>query len=203
MWFSIHSMMVGVDSVPHLRFDVAAVPCRYNGFTMVASNESEQRRELHFDDLSEILVEAETAVAESYRPIGNWSRGQIFSHLAVTMEYCLDGFPFKLFPPLRWFMRTFLKKRLLYQGMPTGVKLTGDAARYLKPQPCSDKEGLDRLRTAIHRLETETQREPSPLLGQLTTEQWNQLHLRHAELHLGYLIPGEHDVADTSGPATS
>lgn len=146
---------------------------------------------MHFDDLQQVLTEAQAAVEQSYRPIGNWTRGQIFTHIALGIEYSIDGFPFKIAAPLRWFMKAFLKKRLIYKGMPTGVKLTGDAERYLKPKPCTDQQGLDHLRTAVHRFETEAQRKPSPLLGELTQDQWKQFHLRHAELHLGFLLPDE------------
>ena len=30
---------------------------------------------------------------------------------------------------------------------------------------------------------------PNPVFGPLTHEQWIQLNLRHAELHLGFLVP--------------
>lgn len=156
---------------------------------MATDTDSTQRRELRFDNLQQVLADAQQAVAQGYTPIGNWTAGQIFAHLAIGMESSIDGFKFKVAPPLRWFMKTFLKKRLLQKGLPTGIKLTGDAERLLKPKPCTNQEGLDRLRTAVHRLETETQRMPSPLLGDLDIEQWNQFHMRHAELHLGFLVP--------------
>jgi hypothetical protein len=36
-------------------------------------------------------------------------------------------------------------------------------------------------------LKTEPRRKPSPLFGELTIDEWNQLHCRHAELHLSFI----------------
>ena len=60
----------------------------------------------------------------------------------------------------------------------------------LVPAPVSFEDGLQSLRQAIHRLQTETQRAPNPVLGPLSIEEWNQLHCRHCELHLSFLVPG-------------
>jgi hypothetical protein len=38
-----------------------------------------------------------------------------------------------------------------------------------------------------------------PVLGKLTHEEWTQLHLRHAELHLSFAVP----VSDTPTLSTA
>jgi hypothetical protein len=38
-------------------------------------------------------------------------------------------------------------------------------------------------------MKAEPQRFPSPFLGELTREQWDQLHCRHCELHLSFILP--------------
>lgn len=167
---------------------------------MVVSSETQSRRDVHFGSLSEVLADAQTAIDSKYQPIGNWSAGQIFTHVAIGMESSIDGFKFKVAWPLKWFMSTFVKKRMLRRGIPSGVKLKGDAARLFKPNPCEDQEGLDRLRTAIHRLESETQRRPSPLLGELSVEEWNDFHLRHCELHFSFLVPPPEVGTDQETP---
>jgi hypothetical protein len=48
---------------------------------------------------------------------------------------------------------------------------------------------LQLIRAAIGRMKTESTRFPSPFLGELTRDQWDQLHCRHCELHLSFLIP--------------
>jgi hypothetical protein len=41
----------------------------------------------------------------------------------------------------------------------------------------------------MEQLKTQAPTAPSPILGTLTHEEWIAMHLRHAELHLGFLIP--------------
>ena len=43
------------------------------------------------------------------------------------------------------------------------------------------------------RLRRSAPKDPNPLFGRLTHEQWVQLNLRHAELHLGNLGAGGED----------
>ncbi len=45
------------------------------------------------------------------------------------------------------------------------------------------------LKTAIQPLHLEPQRMPSPFLGKLTKDEWDRLHMRHAELHLSFFVP--------------
>jgi hypothetical protein len=73
--------------------------------------------------------------------------------------------------------------------MPPGFRLKGQQAAALLPPPTSWEEGLHLFREAVRRQQTETARGPNPFLGPMTREQWEQLHCRHAELHLGFLVP--------------
>jgi hypothetical protein len=101
----------------------------------------------------------------------------------------LDGAQFQ--PP--WFVRMlgrWIKKRMLTQPMRPGIQLPAYAARYLIPQDeCEMHEALAHLHAAVARSMATTRRHPSPLLGPLTVEEWDQLHLRHAELHLSFFVP--------------
>ena len=45
------------------------------------------------------------------------------------------------------------------------------------------------LGAAIERAGSQRMKHPSPVLGKLSHEQWEQLHCRHAELHLSFLHP--------------
>lgn len=48
-----------------------------------------------------------------------------------------------------------------------------------------------RLRRQIQRVQDgERFTQASPIFGKLSHEQWVNLHLKHAELHLGFLDPG-------------
>jgi uncharacterized protein DUF1569 len=66
------------------------------------------------------------------------------------------------------------------------------------PPPTSFEDGLECLRQAIHRLQTETTRAPSAFLGKMSAEDWTRLHCVHAALHLSFIVPAE---ATAGGPA--
>ena len=73
--------------------------------------------------------------------------------------------------------------------MPSGFSLSEDFAEHLVPPETNWEDGLAAFRATIQRMKAESQRHPSPFLGQMTREQWDQLHCRHSELHLSFLIP--------------
>lgn len=50
-------------------------------------------------------------------------------------------------------------------------------------------DGLTRMRSAVARLKGTPPGLPNPIFGPLGHEDWKSMHLRHAELHLGYLHP--------------
>jgi len=146
------------------------------------------RRPLHFQTIDDILRDVEDLNRGKVKGLGNWSSGQILRHLATVMNGSIDGMSMRL----PWFIRLLgkmVKGRILRKGMTPGFQLKGPAAAELVPPETSWEEGLQRFRQAIHRLQTEAKREPSPFLGAMTREEWDQLHCRHAELHLSFLVP--------------
>ena len=148
----------------------------------------EGRRTLQFNSLDEILAEVERLNQGKVRAIGNWSPGQVLKHLTVPMTWCLDGA--QVTAP--WYIRVFgwfVKNRFLTKPMPAGFALPKATEEYLVPGATTWEEGLQAIRAALARLKAESQRHPSPFLGVLTREQWDQLHCRHSELHLSFLIP--------------
>ncbi len=147
------------------------------------------RRQLHFSNLNEILAEVEVlAAAKNVRTIGNWTLGQILWHLARVMNGSIDGLTIQWTtpPPL---IPESIKRRVLSGHMRPGFQLPPDAAKELEPPPTTVAEGLEMFRTAIQRQHSETKREPNPFFGPLTFDEWNQLHCRHAELHLSFVVP--------------
>ncbi len=127
--------------------------------------------------------------AGKFRTLGNHTYPQILKHLALIMHGSIDGIDSKAPWIVRLIMPLF-KKRILSKTMSAGFKLPADAEGMLWPEASSLAEALDDFRKGIHRLQTESKREPSPFLGKLTREEWDQLHLRHAELHMGFVVPG-------------
>jgi hypothetical protein len=107
------------------------------------------------------------------------------------MKMSLDGTNVGRAPlPVRIILRLFFKKLILTKGMRPGFKLKGKFAQYMIPDAtCSTEQGLADLRAGIERLKREPQRHPHPAFGPLTREEWDRLHLRHAELHLSFFVP--------------
>jgi len=147
-----------------------------------------ERRALRLNSYDELVREVESLRATGYDRAGQWSLAQICIHLALTMEMSLDGFP-KLMPwPIRLLGRWFFLPRVMkHKVMSRRVK----GPDYLMPpNEADDATAVARLRTAAERLKAhQGALKPSPILGDLTSEQWREVHLWHSEHHLSYLIP--------------
>jgi Protein of unknown function (DUF1569) len=147
------------------------------------------RRHLHFTSLDDIVADVDQlANAKEIRCLGNWSGGQVLRHLTTVMNGSIDGMPRVMPGFLRFILRLVMKKRFLNKPMPPGFRLPKSGAALL-PAPTSWDEGLQGFRQAARRLQTETIRQPHPVLGPLTVEEWTKVHCRHSELHLSFLMP--------------
>jgi hypothetical protein len=145
------------------------------------------RRKLDYASLEELLVDADRLSAGPVRVLGNWSAGQIFKHLALVYNESIDGLSITFPWPLRLVARIF-KEKLMNSSMPAGFKLPSDGAKAVAPGPTSTEEGLADLHAAIARLEREPHRAKHPMFGDITKEQWNKIHLKHASLHMSFLV---------------
>jgi hypothetical protein len=148
------------------------------------------RRSVRYASFDELLADARRLAASEPRALGNWSQGQIYDHLARSMNASIDGAGFSIAAPLRWIASRFLKRRFLERGLPAGFKAPPRAKKYM-PGETSTPDGLAALEAAIDRLGHETTRMPHPAFGEMTREEWDQLHLRHAELHMSFLVTDE------------
>jgi Protein of unknown function (DUF1569) len=160
--------------------------------TAIDTGKVNGRRQLHFDNLDAILSDVDRlAKSREIRPLGNLSAGQVFEHLGTVMKKSIDGYQNGFPAPLQWVFRLLFKNKFLHHPMSAGFKLPKGAQAELVPGPCDLDKGLRDIRQAIKRLQTEPNRAPSPVLGPLSREEWNELHCRHAELHLSFLVPVE------------
>ncbi len=156
---------------------------------MINTKQVADRRTLRFENMHEILADAESLASQPCHLLGNWSLGQIFHHLSLPMVCCVQGFgDAKLALPMRVVGR-LIKKQSLAKGFPAGVRFPKPLVPAFTPKPCSTEEGLAALREAIALLSTTDVRHPSPLFGAMTVADWEQMHLRHAELHLSFAVP--------------
>lgn len=150
------------------------------------------RRRLRFSSIDELLCEVDRIESSdrqgSLRTTGNWSPGQILSHIAAWIEYGYDGYPVKQpIWPLRVLLR-FLGKRMLKSGMPAAVRIPGVPQGTVGMDEARVPDATARLRKALQRMQSgEEARFHSPAFGPLSHEDRIQLNLRHAELHLGFI----------------
>jgi Protein of unknown function (DUF1569) len=150
----------------------------------------EGRRELAYGSLDELLADADQLCSAPMKTLGNWSAGQIFKHLANAYNGSLDGISMTFPWPMRMMAKLF-KNKLINGQMPPGIKLPGEGAKKMMPGPTSTEEGLAALHAAVARLKQESHRVPHPVFGKLTNDEWNRIHLMHANLHMSFLAPGD------------
>ncbi len=150
------------------------------------------RRELRFESLDEVLAEVERLAAAEragrLRRLGNWTLGQTLGHLASWAEYSYTGAPLKAPFFVKWFLR-LRKRKFLYGPMRAGVKIPRVEGGTLATEAVPLDEGLERMRRVLGRLKSEAPTAPNVIFGPLSHDEWVALHCRHAELHLGFLVP--------------
>ena len=150
------------------------------------------RRKIRFNDHDEVLADVERLAAGGYRQLGNWSLGQIATHLAAAMNIALDGAAVRAALPMRLVARLIFKNKVIRGPMKPGFKLPAKFASSLIPDATADQQGIETLRTAVRRWKTEPQRHPHGFFGPLTAEEWEKIMLNHAAMHLSFLVAGRH-----------
>jgi hypothetical protein len=161
---------------------------------MGASSPTAKRRKLRFATLDDALNEAERLVAAGrggrLECAGNWKLGQALGHLATWANFAFDGYPPEVRAPLpvRMILR-MMRGTVLNKGMMAGVRIGKLPGGTVGLDEVDAEEGLRRFRAALERLRSTPPTIPNPVFGPLTHEQWIQLNLRHAELHLSFQCP--------------
>lgn len=147
------------------------------------------RRTVRYQSMAELLADAEQLAVSEHRTIGNWSLGQIFEHISKAITCSMDGFGFQAPWFSRVFIAPFVKNAMITKGMKPGFKLPKRAESLLPTPAVSTEVGLESLRQSIRRFDREPGRQPHPFLGPLASQEWISLMLRHAELHMGFVLP--------------
>lgn len=160
--------------------------------TSTVNTKTAPRRKLRFSSIDQLAQEIDRIESAHQQGIlrtsGNWSAGQVLSHIAAWIEYGYDGYPVK--PPI-WPLRILLGwmgRRMLKSGMPVGVRIPGVSQGTVGMDEAPVSNAASRLRKALQRLQSgEEARFHSPAFGPMSHQDRIQLNLRHSELHLGFL----------------
>jgi hypothetical protein len=146
------------------------------------------RRNLTLATYDDAIAEIERLARDGYRMTGKWTLGQMCRHLTWYAKGSLDGFGLKL----PWLVRATLgrslrKKILSGQPMREGM-MTVPAS--VPPPGTDDSAAVAEYVALLRRLrDHDDPLHPSPLLGELTPEEWRRLHLNHTAHHLAFLVP--------------
>lgn len=148
------------------------------------------RRTLDFPTFDAMLADVETLQARGYQRMGNWTLEQVCEHLTTFMRMSLEGFPeTKLTLKMRlarMLRGVILRQMLKSRKMPAGVR--GPDA--FMPGPKSDPAMIETFKQMCARMRDHAGPcKPSPLFGDLSAEQWRQIHLIHGAHHLSFLVP--------------
>ena len=151
----------------------------------VVTKKVQGRRTVRYETLDELLAEAEQLATSDIRTLGNWSLGQNLKHIAMALDSSIDGSDFMLPTPVRFLMSLFMKRKFLTKSIPAGFKST---VKFI-PDETSTEDGLTALREAVARQKQESKRVPHPGFGKLTNKEWEDFNLRHAEMHMSFIVP--------------
>src|ERR1700685_4385003 len=148
------------------------------------------RRRGEYESLSALLADAELQAASRHRTLGNWNLAQIFDHLSRSLRVAVEG-THAAFPlPARIFLRP-LRTRFFSRPLKPGFHVPPKLEAVLRPgTELSIERSLQQLRDAVVQFECAKQLASHPAFGRLTPEEWRQITLRHAELHMSFVVPG-------------
>jgi hypothetical protein len=144
------------------------------------------RRNVEYKSFDELLADADRLSTGNVKTLGNWTPGQIFQHLAIAYNGSIDGFSAG-FP---WFIRVMgrlFKKKLISGAMPAGLSVPKKFAKVVMPEPTATLVGLANLHAAVGRLKRDQHRAAHPVFGAISKEEWDSIHLKHANLHMSFL----------------
>jgi hypothetical protein len=149
------------------------------------------RRPLTFTSFDEVLPDVDQLL-RGHTTVGNWSLGQICSHLAQGFRFTMDGFPREVRAP--WNIRKTVLPLLLRYILRTGRFPRGiwTPAKY-RPAPGVDaRVEAESLRAALQRFAAHSgPLAEHPLDGTVSRVVWERFHRIHCAHHLGFALLAE------------
>ena len=151
--------------------------------TEINTKKVEGRRTVAYSSLQEFLADAQRLANTPVRLLGNWSQGQLYQHMADSLDISIDGV--KPIPaPMRFILTIMFKKKFLHKAIPAGFKTPATFV----PDETSVEDGLAALQKAVARQGEVAERALHPGFGKITREEWDLFHLRHAEMHMSFIV---------------
>jgi hypothetical protein len=152
------------------------------------------RRRVHYESFGEFLADAECQAARDVRTSGNWTLAQIFDHLTRSLHVAVEGTDARFVWPARVFLHA-IRGRFITRPMKPGFHVPPRLERVLRPaEGLTAADALQELREAVERFESASQLAVHPAFGRLTREEWTLLTLRHAELHMSFVLSADHEL---------
>jgi len=149
---------------------------------------SRERRTLRFETYDELLADAEAMAVQPTVTLGNWSVGQIFRHIALSIDSMQQEPSFTFPRPVQWLFRLFMKKRMTTRTLSPGFKLPKKGA-HLIPGETSVNDGITMMRAAIERVNQSDFRSDHGGFGKISKEDWDAFQPRHCEMHMSHIVP--------------
>ena len=150
-----------------------------------------ERRELTFQNLDEVVAEAERLASGEVRTTGNHSFGQILNHLALSQDVATGRVVGPAPPFFMRLMMPFMKRMIINpKPLKPGVKLPAKGEAFFWPDQEFDvPSALQRLKESTEYYNSQGPLEKHPFFGKLTRDECDQLNCRHAALHLSFVHP--------------
>lgn len=159
----------------------------------VESKKVQGRRPVHYKSYQDLLDDI-TRVSKNHVALGNWSLAQIVDHLAKAYRLQVEPTSFK--PPwiIGFIARTFMKRAMLTKPLPSGFKIPNKHRETFEPKDSTSlSDAVRALEDAIELCKSSTTVQRHPILGKLSRDEWQAFNLRHAEMHMSFVVAGKSD----------
>jgi hypothetical protein len=147
-----------------------------------------ERRDLTFKNYDEIINEINNLKKNGYQEAAKWNLEQICKHVSYFMKASLDGSDEKVPWIIKVTIGKLLKKSLLSPKKSKPNSMTDPNSVFQRSE--NDKEEIKIALELLNRLKSKKENlKSSPLLGDLTNEEWDFIHIKHWSNHLSCLVP--------------
>jgi hypothetical protein len=157
-------------------------------------NNRPDRRPLVFNNLDEVVQDAQALLAKGYEKAGAWDLAQCCKHLAEWMRFPCEGFP-RAPAPIRamlWMMKKTVGPKKLQQYIAEGSFPPGKPTmpQTVAPPGGDSRVAIEELRKSVERMKAHAGAiVPSPFFGAMNKDTCLRLQLVHAAHHLSFLVP--------------